>query len=692
MYFNGPDAFGSDDIQDGSGRPEIVQWHEFDVNEFTESVTMANVLKLNVDKWMNKTDVKNFLHEFMVSDKQESFKEYWSGLGINEVADRVRSGWLEVLTNDAWPRELLLCAASARSPIKAMLLKRVLLATRDKKVHEDTSICDQINGTCNLGILYDIIEDYDAWPVFKKKIKKDDPGMLRWFGLDDTGGIRIPLVEDENMKTLIIESINKQITDGSFTIVQLSEDLALTKLYTVYKSDRKDKIRFISDFLRSGVNSRIKIGTTICLPRFFELIRLIQNMVYTEMSIADVEGAYRLLENNPDEAKFLCYLHPLDSSVILQDNLLPFGLLSSPLIWCRVSAAYHRVQKRLIGLIDSIDYAGTVLDMSIDDLCKFLLRNRIRFCVRKGIIYVDDSGMLGGIRTLVLMVVIKLVFGIKVEFAKVKCGSIVKTLGYMLDLENKTIQVPDDKIDKTVEVIDEACRLKFILTDDLESLVGKCESIFVLYPEYAMKLGYFRSILAVCEKKNIKKYVVNQKLKSALYDIRNTLTLSIGPVPVPIWKHVVVMMSDASNSRISFCLKYQSQKFYDVKMRGSDKWVSDLLCDLDIMDHSVVHINVFELIAVFSGLCFIETISSDVLVSLSVDNKSVISWLRKWRSKNKIVNSILQMMKHWRFKLRVRHVRSKENVIADALTRIPLRIMSRSLNDWIKASGNVYGE
>ncbi|KAF4647321.1 hypothetical protein FOL47_004743, partial [Perkinsus chesapeaki] len=209
-------------------------------------------------------------------------------------------------------------------------------------------------------------------------LKKGECEGIRWCGKDEATMPRPKPVVDEDMKRLTREQLQVELDTGrmkGFSKEALSKDdsrqvLALTRLGPIWKNAQHDRVRLISNFRESGVNTRIKerMKTTIALPSLTHVRRMLmddETPLQPYIGEYDIKGAYRSISVADRERGFLALVPPegcieLEGStnhggsraqVILWENNLPFGLVSSGSIFQRTNACVHRVQKRLLGLI-----------------------------------------------------------------------------------------------------------------------------------------------------------------------------------------------------------------------------------------------------------------------------------------------------------------------------------------------------
>jgi hypothetical protein len=105
-------------------------------------------------------------------------------------------------------------------------------------------------------------------------------------------------------------------------------------------------------------------------PLLYDIMEICKYLTSNDVILEyDVKAAFRHIQLFESESIFTSIINPMRMSsekyyLVLLDNFAPFGLQSSPLQWGRINGLTHRVQRRLMNLLNRVS---------------------------KGLVYVDDS-------------------------------------------------------------------------------------------------------------------------------------------------------------------------------------------------------------------------------------------------------------------------------------------------------------
>ncbi|KAF4649436.1 hypothetical protein FOL47_002083, partial [Perkinsus chesapeaki] len=373
----------------------------------------------------------------------------WVELGLQEVADDLAFNLASILSEQGYGQvETLMETASRRSPLRGRLLEVLSKATSPAGASEDSYGAVGVMGGAAVGLLKPMVESPNCWPSFTPKpLRKGEPtDLVEWDGQTDAPTRLRPELLD-----LTLKKIDEELEAGRMERISLQEanrrDMkVLTPLSSIFKdSSKTKKSGDVNDYTTREIG-RFATECVKCGKRY------------------DVQNAYRLLDTDPEERKWLAVSDPASTSQqesVLWDNCLPFGLSSACLAFTRYNAAAHRVQRRVVG--------------------SRMLKGAIGLC------YVDDSAW---------RVLTALAVGLRLEFSKlVLSDSHVEFLGYAINLDQAeglaTLGVPDEK--------------RWVAREELSKLVGRLSFTTQLLIQHKPWLSALYALSAVMDKENLRK-------------------------------------------------------------------------------------------------------------------------------------------------------------------------------------------
>jgi hypothetical protein len=304
---------------------------------------------------------------------------------------------------------------------------------------------------------------------------------------------------------------------------------AVSKLSVIWKNAEKTDIRLISDYRRSGINRRSSIETTITLPTLGSIMEMVRKCsVVGIVAEYDVKAAFRHIALHKNEQAFLPVTDVRNSAEesILVDRCLPFGHLASPLLWCRLNAAVHRIQTRLMAKLKSD--SGTIAH---------------------GIVYVDDSTwIIESIDQLVILLLISTAFGITIEYKKVhvlkRDG---RCLGFQIDTDTRSVTIPGEKRRSISNEISRMISVESVSVEDLQRITGKLTWLAQLVREWRPLLCALYSLLSICESRGLSKIRWSVHATNVLGRFQTELLEPEALVyPVPEKSTTIWLITDAS--------------------------------------------------------------------------------------------------------------------------------------------------
>ena len=241
------------------------------------------------------------------------------------------------------------------------------------------------------------------------------------------------------------------------------------------------KVRFIVDMRRSGVNGQVKVYERIVLPRGSDLVDGVLDLFETrgndvELLVIDVSDAFLNLVVNPEERRYLIITD--DSGRYYKYIGVPFGLGSAPLVWCRVAALLGRLGQAVVRPAEA----------------------RIQ-------IYVDDpavavAGATAKQRTWVAarILLVWMAVGAKLAWHKAEFGKQVQWIGAQYEILPAGVRatISSERIDKLLEKV-EALEAKTGLVSGVRSLAGECSWVAGIIPRLRPFVSMLWAAAHACE-------------------------------------------------------------------------------------------------------------------------------------------------------------------------------------------------
>lgn len=237
-----------------------------------------------------------------------------------------------------------------------------------------------------------------------------------------------------------------------------------TKIATLIKArpDGTNKVRFIVDMLRSGINGLAKAGERIVLPRGVDLVKDVLDLKTgqgeLEFLTADFSDAFLNLSIEEVERGNAVILLGEDRYAAYRG--VPFGLATAPLLWGRVAAWIGRASQAIH--------------------CQW--KHRLQ-------IYVDDPILVvkGNAHQRVWLMAQTLALraglGAKIALHKVSKGQCVKWIGanYRILPKGVEVSIDQERIAKLTEVVNGALQSKGLLKE-ARSLAGELSWVAGIVP------------------------------------------------------------------------------------------------------------------------------------------------------------------------------------------------------------------
>jgi len=151
-------------------------------------------------------------------------------------------------------------------------------------------------------------------------------------------------------------------------LAKFGDTAVVSKLAAIVKprADGTRIVRLISDDRRSGINSHVKVGERVVLPRLRDALQDALWMMEahkgaTELGffVVDVKDAFHTLPVCDDEKHLQVFLSAAGRFEVL--NTIVFGGRASPLVWGRAGALMGRSGQALFDCMELL--------LEIYDLC-----------------------------------------------------------------------------------------------------------------------------------------------------------------------------------------------------------------------------------------------------------------------------------------------------------------------------------
>ncbi|KAF4647908.1 hypothetical protein FOL47_004014, partial [Perkinsus chesapeaki] len=319
-----------------------------------------------------------------------------------------------------------------------------------------------------------------AWPPFTgaDKYREGEPldGDLRWVAekFYDLKWAELPIGRIEpDMDDKLQALIDSELASGRIKRVSEEEVVAYSKQLAIWKPNKSD-IRPLDDYRRSGLNMRIRrnLRTTICLPRLRDICAMLAETCISEsfkIIEIDLEHAFRVVKVCQRDRALLGFIRPgqkeEESLEIFQHQVLPFGLITSPTLFCRGAAVGFRVKKRFLAIALAIlDGCLPLAPVPIVRSGKTIMARCVKLDFRS-MIYVDDvseSMAKHAGFAVVFTLLTLLVEGFPISFHKVKALSQeAHILGFEVAINNEgnglRLGVPSTKVDQICAEIEQFC-------------------------------------------------------------------------------------------------------------------------------------------------------------------------------------------------------------------------------------------
>lgn len=418
----------------------------------------------------------------------------------------------------------------------------------------------------------------------------------------------------------IRQCISKLLRIHAISVVEKCENQFLSSIFIVPKSDGTGRFILNLKSLNEFVDS----------PKFkMEDHRVAQRLINTGDYLAkiDLKDAYYLIPIATDHRKYLRFKH---QGMLYQFNCLPFGLSSAPRIFTKVLRP---------------------------------VAAKLRSNGHRSVIYLDDFLLIGNtfnecneniIETKKLLTTLG--WKINSEKSSSKPCQVIEYLGFIFNTVDRTISLPDRKVDQIIKMINSLSSHDKVKTIDLAKLIG---NLIAATPAIPYSLLYTREL--ECNKQTaltFSDYDGNSQLSfQSKLDLEWWLKALSSPKNLMISDHYDYEMSTDSSLTGWGCY------FNGLSAKGS--WT---------VQECQYHINTLEIMAILYSLMTFFKSMKDVAILLRVDSTTAIAYINKFGGCRSSINhtkarEIWEWCQDRNIRIRATYIHTSCNVEADKASR-----------------------
>ncbi|KAF4746850.1 hypothetical protein FOZ63_012948 [Perkinsus olseni] len=469
-----------DGAVDGTGMPEVCQWYPYPATQPQATEKLREQLEGWIDTLAGNSKLRDLFDQWVAlpRDRQGSCTQFPDLLDemTKRASEQLRETWcLEIgVSGEAAPN----------TSLRPELMKALLMATSDHPDREDVGICDEVSRGCRVGI-HEPIAATGLWPKDTKGPKHKGYGLSFWASKEAWYNYK----SCEEMKSQVCAELEAEVVKGRMKkTTEPPAGAHLTKIACILKPN--GKVRLVDDLRRSGINELVLCDETLALPGLKSAalaVEIVSSQAPPGAEIlwleTDVAAAFR---NIPVSEEDQCFLVNKVGDYYYVHTVLPFGLRSSPLLWCRYSANYHKLVKRLLPRSIPCD----------------------------GIIYVDDSGWAvpreHAFRHLLRAVLIAATLGIPLSHEKMRLSTTPHNLGFRWSLSSKIASVPEEKTVRIINDLDTIINIgrgKHAPTKLIEGVTGRLTWLSQILPKLNSDLQALYALQNLARRRNGTSYL-----------------------------------------------------------------------------------------------------------------------------------------------------------------------------------------
>lgn len=446
------------------------------------------------------------------------------------------------------------------------------------------------------------------------------------------------------MKEKMQNNLANELIQGKVSIVP-EPPTCIHALGAVRRPD--GRIRPITDCSRP--NTSINDFMWESAPKFkFASIEDTRSMVTKNGfgAVVDISNAYRSILVHPHDRKYLGFTwQTSEGEKWFCDNALCFGLRSAPSIFHSISSFVTRFIEKMgfpvVGYLDDYFVASDTYDSCLENQ-----RYLVKFLEYLGFV---------------------------INFSKVTPPSPVpKFLGIIIDLQRMVFRLPEEKISKALNSINDMLRSNWSSYKKFEKLVGFLAHCATLVKGGRTFTRRCYSLLKATRGKN--RFKISPVVKQDLNWWKAFLRVFDGTVPIKLPPRFAVdLYTDASNSGFG---AWSADGFIYGYWGDTPIRCKHMVQPPKFDDVSNSNINVKELWPVVAAIQRWCTQWSHMEVLLHTDNTQVMHMVLSGRSSNLEAMNLLREL-FWccaihNISLSATHIKTQNNIIADRLSRLPV--------------------
>lgn len=417
-------------------------------------------------------------------------------------------------------------------------------------------------------------------------------------------------------------AIEKLVNIGAVEPCSPSADQFVSSYFLVPKSN--GSMRFVLNLK--------KLNEFIVTDHFkMEDIRTATKLVSRDnfMCSIDLQDAYFLVPMHKESQKYLRFVYERS---MYQFVCLPFGLSTAPFI-------FTKILKPVVNRLRGKGFASTIY---LDDI--LCIGSSAVACAKNVEVTLRTLESLG--------------FLVNYKKSDLVPSKICPFLGFVIDSYKMTLELPDQKRKKILEIVEEFSKRKVCVIREFARMIGKlvdaCKAIAYGWV-YTKNFEREKFLALLIGGDYDAQLVLSDDLQEDFAWWRKNLPRSVNPIRS--FRFELEIFSDASKSGWGvFCGDESTHGFW-------------------IPSEQKLHINYLELIAVWMGLkCFAKE-SSNCEILLRVDNTTAIAYVNRmggvqYPGLNKIARDIWQWCEIRKIWIYASYIASKENVEADRESRV----------------------
>lgn len=383
--------------------------------------------------------------------------------------------------------------------------------------------------------------------------------------------------------------------------------------------------------MKNGVWGETRCHSLPTVEALVEKLKIVGSGAY--MSVIDISRAYKNFRSDPIDWPLLCGYW---DGAYYCDVTMPFGSRAS---------SYHMqsVANAITGVLGA---EGIFAYMYLDDL--------ITLSVDRDQAHAHHKRVLELLQAL----------GLPVAEDKIQApSSVVEWLGININARDMTLSIPVKKINETLEVIKKYKARRSMSKRELQSVIGKLVHVAKCVPPARLFISRLLEALRDAKKKYIK---VSGDMKQDLDWFLNFCREWNGVHLITSSKPTTTITVDASMTGIGAC---DGKRAYG-KQIAADHQIARNISELESINIAVaLH-------------TFVDSSFKGGHVHLFCDNAASVQVMESGKGRNKIILEVARyiwmLQAYYQFSITYEHIKGKDNVIADALSRAHL---SPAMND-----------